>query len=167
VVLHPAAVLVPLVERAGGLTVLLTKRSDTLRNHSGQVAFPGGRCEPGEAPWDAALREAQEEIGLDPSFVTLAGLSTGYRTVSDFHIIPVVGFVRPGFQLKINDAEVADVFEAPFAYLMNPANHERRFHEQPDTGLRRHYYAMPYEERFIWGATAGMLRALYDRLYED
>jgi len=166
-VLHPAAVLIPLIEREGGLTVLLTRRADTLRKHTGQVAFPGGRCDPGETPWETALREAHEEVGLDPGFVTLAGLSTAYQTVSDYHIIPVVGFVRPGFTITPSAAEVAEVFETPFAWLMDPTNHERRFHEGVNGGVRRYFYAMPYEERFIWGATAGMLRALYDRLYED
>jgi 8-oxo-dGTP pyrophosphatase MutT (NUDIX family) len=162
--LAAAAVLVPLVEHAAGLTVLLTRRSDTLRAHTGQVAFPGGRCDPGETPWETALREAQEEVGLDPGRVTLAGLSTRYQTLSGFDITPVVGFVRPGFALKPNPAEVADVFETPFAFLMDPANHERRSRETPE-GVRRDFYAMPYGERLIWGVTAGMLRILYERLY--
>jgi len=162
--LHPAAVLVPLVEREDGLTVLLTRRADSLARHSGQVAFPGGRAEPGEAPWETALREAEEEIGLERSFVRVAGLADPYETVTGFSITPVVGFVRPGFTLQPHAAEVAEVFETPFAFLMDPANHETRFHEGSD-GLRRHYYAMPHEGRFIWGATAGMLRALYERLF--
>jgi 8-oxo-dGTP pyrophosphatase MutT (NUDIX family) len=161
-----AAVLVPLVEHEAGLTVLLTRRADTLRSHTGQIAFPGGRCDPGETPWGTALREAEEEIGLDPAYVTLAGLSSGYQTGSGYDITPVVGFVRPGFQLKPNPAEVADVFETPFAFLMDPGNHERRFLDQSD-GLRRYFYAMPYEDREIWGVTAGMLRVLYERLYGD
>jgi 8-oxo-dGTP pyrophosphatase MutT (NUDIX family) len=164
--LHPAAVLAPLVERPDGLTVLLTRRADTLARHSGQIAFPGGRADPGEAPWQTALREAQEEIGLDPSFVRVAGLADPYETVTGFSITPVVGFVRPGFQIEPHAAEVAEVFESPFAFLMDPANHERRVHEGTD-GLRRHYYAMPHEGRFIWGATAGMLRALYERLFGE
>jgi 8-oxo-dGTP pyrophosphatase MutT (NUDIX family) len=162
--LSPAAVLVPLVEHAEGVTVLLTRRADTLRNHTGQVAFPGGRCEAGELPWETALREAQEEIGLDPAHVTLAGLSSGYQTRTGFDITPVVGFVRPGFALSPNPEEVADVFETPFAFLMDPSNHERRFLEQAE-GLRRYFYAMSYEDRLIWGVTAGMLRVLYERLY--
>lgn len=164
VVLTPAAVLIPLVEHEAGLTVLLTRRADTLRAHTGQVAFPGGRCDPGETPWETALREAQEEVGLEPGRVTLAGLSTRYQTLSGFDITPVVGFVRPGFTLKPNPGEVADVFETPFAFLMDEKNHERRSRELPD-GLTRHYYAMPYGERLIWGVTAGMLRILYERLY--
>jgi len=159
-----AAVLVALVEHEDGLTVLLTRRADTLRSHTGQIAFPGGRCDPGEAPWSAALREAQEEIGLDPADVTLAGLSTSYQTGSGFHITPVVGFVAPGAPLHANPDEVADIFEAPFDFLMDPGNHQRRFMEAAD-GARRNFYAMPYQDRLIWGATAGMLRALYERLH--
>ncbi|HEX4182394.1 MAG TPA: CoA pyrophosphatase [Caulobacteraceae bacterium] len=162
--LAPAAVLVPLVEHEEGVTVLLTRRADTLRNHTGQVAFPGGRCEPGELPWETALREAHEEVGLEPSHVTIAGLSSGYQTRTGFDITPVVAFVRPGFALVPNPDEVADVFETPFAFLMDPNNHERRFLEQAE-GLRRYFYAMTYEDRTIWGVTAGMLRVLYERLY--
>ncbi|MDR3513626.1 MAG: CoA pyrophosphatase [Caulobacteraceae bacterium] len=164
VVLTQAAVLIPLVEHEAGLTVLLTRRADTLRAHTGQVAFPGGRCDPGETPWETALREAHEEVGLEPGWVTLAGLSTRYQTLSGFDITPVVGFVRPGFALKPNPAEVADVFETPFAFLMDEKNHERRSRQLPD-GMTRHYYAMPYHDRLIWGVTAGMLRILYERLY--
>ncbi len=159
-----AAVLVPLVEHEEGVTVLLTRRADTLRNHTGQVAFPGGRCDPGELPWETALREAQEEIGLDPGHVTIAGLSSGYRTRTGYDITPVVAFVRPGFNLAPSPAEVADVFETPFAFLMDPNNHERRFMEQA-AGLRRYFYAMTYDDRLIWGVTAGILRVLYERLY--
>lgn len=162
--LAPAAVLVALVEHEDGVTVLLTRRADALRNHSGQVAFPGGRCEPGETPWETALREAQEEIGLDPAQITLAGLSSAYQTGSGFDITPVVGFLRPGAVLRANPDEVADIFEAPFAFLMDPGNHEQRFLESAD-GARRRFYAMSYQERLIWGATAGMVRALYERLY--
>ena len=132
VTLRPAAVLVPLIEHAAGLTVLLTRRADTLRAHTGQVAFPGGRCDPGETPWQTALREAHEEVGLDPGEVTLAGLSTRYQTLSGFDIIPVVGFVKSGAKFKPNPDEVADVFETPFAFLMDPKNHERHSRETPD-----------------------------------
>jgi 8-oxo-dGTP pyrophosphatase MutT (NUDIX family) len=158
-----AAVLVPLIEHDEGVTVLLTRRADTLRSHTGQVAFPGGRCDPGETPWAAALREAQEEVGLDPAFVTIAGLSSRYQTRTGFDITPVVGFVRPGFQLTPNPHEVADVFETPLAFLMDPDNHERQFAEQAD-GMRRFFYVMNHDDRRIWGATAGMLRVLYERL---
>ncbi|HYG28065.1 MAG TPA: CoA pyrophosphatase [Caulobacteraceae bacterium] len=163
-VLMQAAVLVPIVQREEGLSVLLTRRADTLRNHTGQVALPGGRLDPGETPWQAALREAEEEIGLSREQVELVGMSTPYRTGTGFLVTPVVGFVTPPIELKPNPAEVADVFETPFGYLMDPANHERRFYDQPG-GTRRWFYAITHEERVIWGATAGMLRALYDRLY--
>ena len=162
--LTPASVLVPLVEREHGLSVLLTRRSDTLRKHTGQVAFPGGRRDPGETPWQTALREAEEEVGLHPSYVSLAGLSTPYRTGTGYLITPVVGFVRPGFTLQANPAEVADIFETPFGFLMDPTNHEQHERALP-TGEMRRFYAMTHEDRYIWGATAGMLRALYDRLY--
>jgi 8-oxo-dGTP pyrophosphatase MutT (NUDIX family) len=162
--LAQAAVLVPLVERASGLNVILTRRADTLTRHSGQIAFPGGRCDPGETPWATALREAHEEIGLDPELVAVTGLGDPYETVTGFCVTPVVAFVGAGFSLAPAPAEVAEVFETPFGFLMDPANHERRFHEGLD-GQRRRYYAMPYQDRFIWGATAGMLRSLYERIF--
>jgi 8-oxo-dGTP pyrophosphatase MutT (NUDIX family) len=162
--LTPAAVLVPLIEHEGGVTVLLTRRADTLRKHTGQIAFPGGRTDPGETPWETALREAHEEVGLDAEHVEIAGLSSAYQTGTGYDITPVVAFVKPGFVLTPSPAEVAEIFETPFAFLMNPKNHERRFFEQAG-GLRRYFYAMPYEDRVIWGATAGMLRVLYERLY--
>jgi 8-oxo-dGTP pyrophosphatase MutT (NUDIX family) len=164
--LQPAAVLIPLVEREAGLTILLTRRAEGMRRHSGQIAFPGGRADPGEAPWDTAVREAQEEIGLDPSFVRLAGLTDPYETVTGYSITPVVGFVRPGFTLTLQAAEVADVFEAPFAFVMDPANHERRSRDFGD-GLSRQFFAITHDDRTIWGATAGMLRMLYERLFGE
>ena len=162
--LTAAAVLIALVEHPAGPSVILTRRADTLRSHTGQVALPGGRCDPGETPWRTALREAEEEIGLDPALVTLAGLSTPYRTGTGYRVIPVVGFIAPGFTLTVNPAEVADVFETPFGFLMDPANHERHEREIP-AGVTRRFYGMTWEDRFIWGATAGILRALYERLY--
>ena len=162
--LIPAAVLIAVVEHPEEPSVILTRRSDSLRNHTGQVALPGGRCDPGETPWQTALREAHEEIGLDPALVTLAGLSTPYRTGTGFHITPVVGFVAPGFSLTISQAEVAEVFETPFKFLMDPLNHVQHEREIP-TGVTRRFYGMTWEDHFIWGATAGILRALYDRLY--
>jgi 8-oxo-dGTP pyrophosphatase MutT (NUDIX family) len=162
--LKPAAVLIGVVEHPEGPSVILTRRSDTLRNHTGQIALPGGRCDPGETPWRTALREAHEEIGLDPSLVTLAGLSTSYRTGTGYHITPVLGFIAPGFSLTVNPDEVADVFETPFEFLMDPANHVEHEREIP-TGITRRFYGMTWEDRFIWGATAGILRALYDRLH--
>ena len=162
--LKPAAVLVGLIERSYGYSVLLTRRADTLRSHTGQIALPGGRCDPGETSSITALREAHEEVGLAPDYVTVAGLSSPYRTGTGFLVTPVVGFIQPGFSLTPNPAEVADIFETPFGFLMDPANHEQHERQGPDGQLRR-FYAMTHEDRFIWGATAGMLRALYDRLY--
>ena len=163
--LRPAAVLVPLIQHEAGVTVLLTRRADSLRTHSGQVAFPGGRCDPGERPWETALREAQEEIGLDPGHVRLAGLSSALQTNGTFFdITPVVGFVEPGFELKPNPEEVAEVFETPFDFLMDPASWELRSIEAPSGAIRR-IYAAPFEDQLIWGATAHMLRQLYERLY--
>ena len=162
--LTPAAVLVGLIEREHGYSVLLTRRADTLRRHTGQIALPGGRCDPGETIWQTALREAHEEVGLAPDYVSLAGLSSPYRTGTGFLVTPVVGFIQPGFALHANPAEVADIFETPFGFLMDPANHEQHERQAP-TGETRRFYAMTHEDRFIWGATAGMLRALYDRLY--
>ncbi len=162
--LKPAAVLVGLVEREHGLSVLLTRRSDTLRSHTGQTALPGGRRDPGENPAQTALREAWEEIGLEPDFVSLAGLSTPFRTLTGYLIVPVVGFIKPGFTLTLNPHEVADVFETPFGHLMDPANYEEQVRETAAGDLRR-FYATTHEDRYIWGVTAAMLRQLYDRLY--
>lgn len=162
--LMPAAVLIALVERDAGLSVILTRRADTLRRHTGQIALPGGRRDPGESVLQTALREAHEEIGLEPRFVSPMGLSTPYRTGTGYLITPVVGFVRPGFSLSPNPDEVADIFETPFGFLMDPANLEEHERELP-SGEKRRFYAYTHEDRFIWGATAGVLRALYDRLY--
>ncbi|HEY4030802.1 MAG TPA: CoA pyrophosphatase [Caulobacteraceae bacterium] len=165
--LQRAAVLVPLIERPEGLTVLFTQRADQLRRHAGQIAFPGGGCEAGENAVAAALREAHEEVDLDPALVRVAGLATPYRTLTGYHITPVVGFVRPSARFKANAGEVADVFEVPFAFLMDPANHERRHRDQPPGPPRWHWaitWPGPRRERLIWGATAGMVRGLYERL---
>lgn len=163
--LRPAAVLVPIIEHAHGPHVLLTRRADHLGTHSGQVAFPGGKIDPGETPAEAALREAEEEVGLHRSYVEVAGYLDAYETGTGFRILPVVGFVTPGFSLTISPGEVAEAFEVPLSFLMNPANHER--HSAVWRGRRREYYAMPYNGHYIWGATAGMLKNMYDRLYGD
>ena len=159
-----AAVLVPVVLRADGPTLLLTERSLQLANHSGQIAFPGGRIDANDADADAAaLREAHEEVGLDRSHVELIGALSNYVTGTAFVVTPVVGLVRPGFELTLNAAEVAAAFEVPLAFLMDPANHHRHMLEWE--GVRREWFSMPFRdgetERFIWGATAGMLRNLY------
>lgn len=163
-VLTPAAVLVPLVEREHGLTVLLTRRSDSLRRHSGQVAFPGGRADGDETPVETALRETFEEVGVEDRHIRAIGMADTYETGTGFAITPVVAFVRPEFTVTRHEAEVAEVFETPFAFLMDPSNHELRAMRSPD-GIERRFYAMPYEERTIWGATAGIVRALYDRWF--
>jgi 8-oxo-dGTP pyrophosphatase MutT (NUDIX family) len=162
--LTPAAVLVGLIERSHGFSVLLTTRLDTLRRHAGQVAFPGGRCDAGETPWQAALREAEEEVGLASGFVSPVGLSTPYRTGTGYLVTPVVAFIEEGFSLQPNPDEVADIFETPFGFLMDGANHETHERQLPDGG-KRQFYAMTHDDRFIWGATAGMLRVLSHRLF--
>ncbi|MCE9649494.1 MAG: CoA pyrophosphatase [Parvibaculum sp.] len=164
-VLRAAAVLVPVVEHLSGPNVLLTRRSDNLGNHAGQVAFPGGKIEVGETPQEAALREADEEVGLKADFVEIAGFLDTYETGTGFRIQPVVGFVRPGFTLTVHDGEVAEVFEVPLSFLMNPRNHER--HKATWRGKEREYYAMPYNGHYIWGATAGMLKNMYDRIFAE
>jgi 8-oxo-dGTP pyrophosphatase MutT (NUDIX family) len=159
---RPAAVLLPIVDRPGGLTVLLTLRASNLSAHSGQVAFPGGKIEPGETPRDAALREAHEEIGLEERFVEPLGWLDPFFTGTGFRIAPLVALVEPSFALDVNKLEVDEVFETPFAFLMDPANH--LLEDREWQGRRRKYYAMPHEGRYIWGATAGILRNLYEKL---
>jgi 8-oxo-dGTP pyrophosphatase MutT (NUDIX family) len=160
---RPAAVLIPVVDRAEP-TVLLTQRSAHLKEHSGQIAFPGGKIDAiDRSPRDAALREAEEEIGLDRSFVDPIGYLGVYGTGFGFRILPTVARVKPGFKLTINHSEVDDAFEVPLSFLMNPANHQ--VHSKEFRGMERSYYAMPFAERFIWGATAGILRVLYERIY--
>ena len=161
--LRRAAVLVPIVLREP-LTVLLTRRTDQLASHSGQIAFPGGKIDPTDADAvAAALREAEEEIGLTPDRVEVLGALPDYLTGSAYCVTPVVALVRPGAALRPNPHEVADVFEVPLAFLMDPANHRR--HAGDWQGQRVEWLAMPYDEtgveRFIWGATAAMLRNLY------
>lgn len=161
--LRPAAVLVPLVEHADGLRVLLTRRTDHLYHHAGQVSFPGGRLEEDDSSLvDTALREAQEEIGLPRQRVDAAGLLDEYETVTRFLVTPVVGFLRPGFELVLDDFEVAEAFEVPLAFILDPANHQ--IHASQRDGQRRRYYVFEYEHHYIWGATAGMLMNFYRRL---
>lgn len=164
--LTPAAVLVPVIERSEGLTVLFTQRTAHLNDHAGQVSFPGGRCEETDAsPVFTALRETEEEIGLDPALVEVLGILPEYRTGTGFSVTPVVGLVRPPFELNPDSFEVAEIFETPLSFLLDPANHQR--HSMEIGGVLRHYYAMPYEGYFIWGATAGMLVSLHHLLYGD
>jgi 8-oxo-dGTP pyrophosphatase MutT (NUDIX family) len=160
--LRAAAVLAAIVARDDGFTVLLTERATGLRAHSGQIAFPGGKIDPGETPLEAALREAEEEIGLDRAFVEPLGWLDVYSTGTGFRIAPLVALVQPGFALTLNAHEVADAFETPLAFLMDEANHQ--IHERDIGGRLRRFYAMPHNDRFIWGATAGMLRNLWERL---
>ena len=157
--------LVPLVERPDGFGVILTLRPPTLRRHAGQIAFPGGRADPGETPWRTALREAEEEIGLPAASVEVAGLLEPLRIGGWFDATPVVGFVSPAFTPVPSPDEVAEVFETPLAFLMDAANHQPHEVTTPDGQVRR-TLAMPWEDRFIWGATAHMLQALHQRLSE-
>ena len=160
--IRPAAVLIPVVEHAQP-TVLLTQRAAHLNDHAGQISFPGGKIDATDAsPLDAALREAEEEIGLAREFIDPIGYLDLYATGFGFRILPTVARVKPGFRLRINQAEVDDAFEVPLAFLMNPANHQ--VHSKEFRGMERSYYAMPFEERYIWGATAGILRVLYERI---
>ena len=163
---HDAAVLIAIVMHTHSpLTILLTQRAAQMSTHSGQIAFAGGKVDPGETFSQAALREAHEEIGLLPDFAKIIGTLPRYITGTAFHITPVVALIEPGFTLKANPAEVADAFEVPLAFLMNPAHHAR--HEFEFEGHRREWFSMEYldtqtgKNRFIWGATAGMLRNLY------
>jgi 8-oxo-dGTP pyrophosphatase MutT (NUDIX family) len=157
-------VLVPIVARER-LTVLLTQRTETLSKHAGQISFPGGRLDPEDPdPVAAALREAEEEIGLAPAHVDVIGYLDGYRTGTGYHITPVVGIVPPDLALRLAADEVADAFEVPLAFLMDEANHMK--HAREWRGRTRSYWAMPYGERYIWGATAGMLKNLHERLFE-
>jgi 8-oxo-dGTP pyrophosphatase MutT (NUDIX family) len=160
---RPAAVLIPVVDRPEP-TVILTTRTDDLPSHAGQVAFPGGKIDAGDTtPAGAALREAEEEIGLAPSSVEPLGYLNLYLTFSGFRILPTVARVKPDFALTPNQHEVADVFEVPLAYLMAPENHELKSRDWK--GIIRHYYEIPYQDRHIWGVTAGILRNLYERIY--
>lgn len=159
---RPAAVLIAIVEHAQP-TVLLTQRAAHLNDHAGQISFPGGKIDPTDAsPLDAALREAEEEVGLDRALVDPIGYLDLYATGFGFRILPTLARVKPGFTLTINENEVESAFEVPLAFLMDPANHQ--LHSKDFRGIARTYYAMPFAERYIWGATAGILRVLYERI---
>ena len=160
----PAAVLVPIVARPNAEpTVLLTRRSDALRAHAGQVSFPGGRAEPDDdGPVATALREAHEEVGLEPASVTVLGLLDGYRTGTRFLVTPVVGLVRQPFTPRSDPGEVAETFEVPLAFFLDGSNHA--IESRPWNRARRYYYAFRWDGRLIWGATAGMLVHLARRM---
>lgn len=156
----PAAVLVPLINRAAGITVLLTQRTAHLHDHAGQISFPGGRVDAGDPSREhTALREAQEETGLGADRVHLIGQLPEWDIQTGFRVTPVVGWIEPPLSLTPDPFEVAEVFEVPLDFLLDPANH--RSHSDTINGRQRHYYSMPYEGRHIWGATAGMIHMLY------
>lgn len=164
--LKPAAVLIPIVADPAGARVLLTRRADSLARHTGQVAFPGGRLDPGETAVDAALREAREEVDLDPAAVTVLGLSDPYETGTGYLVTPVVGWIARQPLLKASPDEVAEIFQTPWDFLMDPANHSRDHLEAPE-GVKRWFWAMTWNEQYIWGVTAGIIRGLRARLYGD
>jgi len=161
--IRPAAVLVPIVRRENGLTVLLTRRTAHLNDHAGQISFPGGRSEPADAgAAETALRETAEEIGLAAARVEVLGELPQYVTITGYRVTPVVGLVTPPLDLRPDDFEVAEVFEVPLTFLLDPANHQSNcVHYE---GRERRYYAMPYRQYYIWGATAGMLMNFYSFL---
>jgi 8-oxo-dGTP pyrophosphatase MutT (NUDIX family) len=164
--LIPAAVLVPIVEREAALTVLLTRRTDHLDDHAGQIAFPGGRIEASDAgPGAAALREAEEETGLPPSRVRLIGQLDTYVIRTGFEVVPVVGLVTPPFPIEPDHFEVAEVFEVPLAFFLAPENRKR--HSRVYQGKERQFYVFPYGDYYVWGATAGMLVNLAEVLSPD
>ena len=161
--LTPAAVLIPMVAREGGMTMLLTQRTNNLAHHPGQVSFPGGHVEHDDGtPEETALRETEEEVGLDRHHIHIIGKLANYWTRTGFSVTPVVGIVTPPFDISPDPSEVAEVFEVPLDFLMDSANHERQSREYK--GAVRQFYAMPYNGYYIWGATAGMLVDLHDVL---
>ena len=163
--IRPAAVLVAVVEHAEP-TVLLTQRAQHLPDHPGQVSFPGGKIDKTDySPLDSALREAEEEIGLDRSFVTPIGYLDVYMTTLGYRIVPTIARVKPGFVLTLNENEVDATFEVPLTFLMDQGNVQR--HSRDWQGMTRHYYAIAFGDRYIWGVTAGILRNLYDRIYRE
>jgi 8-oxo-dGTP pyrophosphatase MutT (NUDIX family) len=164
--LKPAAVLIPIVDTVEGARVLLTRRADSLVRHTGQIAFPGGRLDPGETAVEAALREAWEEVALDPGAVEVLGLSDAYETGTGYLVTPVIGWLAAMPELTLSPAEVAEVFEVPWDVLMDPAM-LRRDHLETPAGDRRWFWSVTFQDRYIWGVTAGIIRALRHRLYGD
>ncbi len=161
--LKPAAVLVPIIDRPEGATVLLTRRTAHLSSHAGQISFPGGRAEPEDpSPEVTALRETEEEVGIERERIDIVGRLDTYRTVTNYAVTPVVGIIRPGFAPSPDPYEVAEVFETPLAFLLDSRNHVR--HSGWFNGTPRRWWAMPFGEYYIWGATAGMLMNLHARL---
>src|SRR5450830_557253 len=159
---RPASVLIPLVLHEAGLSVLLTQRASGLNHHAGQISFPGGRFEPSDlVPVETAIRETEEEIGLNRQCIEVIGTMPEYRTGTGYQVTPVVSLITPPFDIVTDPGEVADVFEVPLSYLMDARNHQRRVFQMPDGSGQRMFYAMPYQQHFIWGATAGMLRNLF------
>jgi 8-oxo-dGTP pyrophosphatase MutT (NUDIX family) len=162
--IRAAAVLVPIIEREEPM-VLLTQRTSHLKEHSGQIAFPGGKIDADETPRDAALRETEEEIGLSRNAVEPLGFLDLYMTTLGYRIVPVIARVKPPFELVLNKAEVDETFEVPLAFLMERVNLQR--HSREGQGMTRSYYAIPFEKRYIWGVTAGILRNLHERIYRE
>jgi 8-oxo-dGTP pyrophosphatase MutT (NUDIX family) len=157
-----AAVLIPIIVRDTELTMLLTQRTAHLTDHGGQVSFPGGRMEDTDAsPIETALRETEEEVGLDRRHVEVIGTLPDYATITGYLVTPVVAIVQPPFELRADPFEVAEIFEVPLSFLMDGMNHQRRTIDLPKELGRRSFYSMPFDRFFIWGATAGMLRNLF------
>lgn len=165
-ILRPAAVLIPIIAGPDGATVLMTRRSDSLASHTGQIAFPGGRLDPGETAVEAALREAFEEVALDPTRVEVLGVGDAYETGTGFLVTPVVGWLTATPATSPSLDEVAEVFEIPWDFLMDATNHSRDSYDR-EGQPRRWYWAMTHGQRYIWGVTAGIVRALRARLYGE